>query len=278
MAYCERAGDEATLQRAKVARHGGPRAGPGQCSSVSSIALANNALVLTLPASCWNRGVGGLRRGAAPPSSARRHVLDRSVGGLPRQRSTAPAVTQEAWRRASLDRCLVHPVGGCGFARHGTYERVEPPGTRVARCYCRPGKTTFSLLPDCLASHLSGSLEEVEEVAAHAEAAASVEEAAVELRPDITLLCAVRWVRRRTKYARLALVALVTLLPARFAGCVRVSNLRRVLHTKAALRAIREELAAYLSSLPTSVGFAPHRGRGGGKRAGLQHEPGTDSS
>jgi hypothetical protein len=181
-------------------------------------------------------------------------------------------VTQAAWREASLDRCPLHPLGGCAFARHGTYERVEPPGTRVARWYCRPGKTTFSLLPDCLASHLSGSLEEVEEVAAQVEAAA------VELRPDITLLCAVRWVRRRMKYARLALVALVTLVPARFAGCARISELRRVLHTKAVLRAIREELAAHLASLSTPVGFDPHGSREGAKRGGFQHGVGTDSS
>jgi len=188
-------------------------------------------------------------------------------------------VTQEAWREASLERCPLHPDGGCAFARHGTYERVEPPGTRVARWYCRAARTSFSLLPDCLASHLSGSLAEVEEVAARVEAAPSIEAAAVELRPDITLLCAVHWVQRRSRRVRLVLVAALTLLPVRFAGCApRISDVRRVLETDAALRAIRQELAAHLSSVPAPVGFAPHPGRGGGKRAGLQHGVGTDSS
>ena len=39
----------------------------------------------------------------------------------------------------------MHPQGGCGFARHGSYERVDPPGTRIARWYCRVGHQTFSL-------------------------------------------------------------------------------------------------------------------------------------
>ena len=35
---------------------------------------------------------------------------------------------------------------------------------RIARFYCRKGHTTFSLLPDCLASRLSSTLAAVEEV------------------------------------------------------------------------------------------------------------------
>ena len=50
-------------------------------------------------------------------------------------------VTQQGWRKASLPCCPLHPKGGCGFARHGTYERVNPPGTRIS-----PG-------PRCLLPH-----------------------------------------------------------------------------------------------------------------------------
>src|SRR5215813_2143055 len=60
-------------------------------------------------------------------------------------------VTEQAWRTATLERCPLHPEESCGFARHTTYSRVEPPGMQVARYYCRRGHTTFSLLPDCLA-------------------------------------------------------------------------------------------------------------------------------
>ncbi|MFZ0788621.1 MAG: hypothetical protein WAM94_03245 [Chromatiaceae bacterium] len=48
------------------------------------------------------------------------------------------------------------------MARHGTYRRVSPLGTRIARWYCPTGPRTFSLLPDCLAARLSGTLSEVE--------------------------------------------------------------------------------------------------------------------
>jgi hypothetical protein len=65
---------------------------------------------------------------------------------------------KQGWLSATLPRCPLHPQGGCGFARHGTYERVSPPGTRVARWYCPEGHCTFSLLPDCLAARLSGTL------------------------------------------------------------------------------------------------------------------------
>jgi hypothetical protein len=73
------------------------------------------------------------------------------------------SVRQKGWQQASLERCPLHLGGGCGFERHGTYERVEPTGIRVARWYCPTGKTSFSLLPDCLASRLGGSLDAVEE-------------------------------------------------------------------------------------------------------------------
>lgn len=73
-------------------------------------------------------------------------------------------VKQRAWESASLKRCPLHPAGGCGIARHTPYSRVEPPGMKVARAYCAEGHTTFSLLPDCLASRLSSTLAAVEEV------------------------------------------------------------------------------------------------------------------
>ncbi|MEJ2325895.1 MAG: hypothetical protein P8Y25_03330 [Chromatiaceae bacterium] len=73
----------------------------------------------------------------------------------------AEYVSQQAWQEASLPRCPLHPQDGCHFARHGTYERASPRGTRVARWYCREGRCTFSLLPDCLAARLSGTLSEV---------------------------------------------------------------------------------------------------------------------
>ena len=43
-----------------------------------------------------------------------------------------------------------------GLARHGTYARKTPRGTRIARWYCPQSHTTFSLLPDCLARAAAG--------------------------------------------------------------------------------------------------------------------------
>ena len=83
-------------------------------------------------------------------------------------------VTAQGWRRATLARCPNHPRGGCSFARHGTYARKTPPGTRVARWYCPESRTTFSLLPDCLAARLPGTLAELEDAVATAADARSV--------------------------------------------------------------------------------------------------------
>lgn len=130
---------------------------------------------------------------------------------------------------------------------------------RVARYYCPQSHTTFSLLPDCLASRLTGDLSEVEEVVAIVEASGSVEAAADIARPiEITLPCAVRWIRRRLQPVRAALLAIFTLLPDLFAGCIpSVGEARRILCTPSALTALRELSAGHLSSLPPPLGFGP---------------------
>src|SRR3972149_4188793 len=87
-------------------------------------------------------------------------------------------VTRKAWREARLHFCPAHPQGGCGFPRNGPYPRVAPAGMRIARYYCPKAKITYSLLPDCLASRLSGDLSAVEEVGAHVERSRSIEAAA----------------------------------------------------------------------------------------------------
>lgn len=40
------------------------------------------------------------------------------------------------WTTATLPACPLHPAGGCGIARHGSYPRAKPCGVRVARWYC----------------------------------------------------------------------------------------------------------------------------------------------
>jgi len=46
--------------------------------------------------------------------------------------STEEYVEQRAWKEARLDDCPVHPEGGCGFSKNGTYKRKVPQGTKIA--------------------------------------------------------------------------------------------------------------------------------------------------
>lgn len=146
----------------------------------------------------------------------------------------------------------------------------------MARWYCPDAHETFSLLPDCLAARLVGSLDEVEQVVVKVEGSTSVEAAASALRPDIELPGAVRWVRRRLMGVRVALLALVTLMPARLGSRVELSAVRAELSTERALVALREIGAAQLSRLVRPLGFRPPRiGRAQGEER-LQHKTGPD--
>lgn len=166
-------------------------------------------------------------------------------------------VARSAWRDANLAACPRHPRGGCGVVRHGTYPRRTPAGMRIARYYCPTAHETFSLLPDCLASHFPGALDPIEQVVATVETARSVEAAADVLRPDITLPSAVRWVRRRLTPVRRALLAVVTLLPDLFTGDARLATVRLALATPCALVTLRTHAAPHLATLPTPLGFHP---------------------
>ena len=170
-------------------------------------------------------------------------------------------VKQQAWRNATLERCPLHPEGGCGFRRHGTYTRKAPEGVQVPRWYCPTGHKTFSLLPDCVAARLSSSLQQVETVIERVEAAPSVEAAASALRPDIELPGAIRWVRRRLTGVRAALVILLGLCPSLLMGRPpTLSAFREALGVAQVLPACRELAERQLGHIPAPVGFA-HRPR-----------------
>jgi hypothetical protein len=187
-------------------------------------------------------------------------------------------VKQKAWQSANLQQCPLHPDEECGIARHGTYARVEPPGMEIARWYCKPGHTTFSLLPDCLAAKLSSTLIEVEAVVdAVEQRESSLEAVAQKLRPDIGAQGAVRWVRRRVMAVALAMVALKGLQPDVLSGVgATQGEVRAVLKVDAVLAAVRELAGEQLVYLPPYVGLGPRRRRAEtGKRRG-QHEAGAD--
>jgi hypothetical protein len=147
---------------------------------------------------------------------------------------------------------------------------------QVARWYCPDAHETFSLLPDCLAARLMGSLDEVEEVVVKVEGSSSVEAAASALRPDIELPGAVRWVRRRLTGVRAALLALVTLMPGRGGTRPELVAVRAELSTERALVALREIGAAHLAQLSRPLGFRPPRIERPVGEERFQHKTGPD--
>jgi hypothetical protein len=187
-------------------------------------------------------------------------------------------VTREAWREARLARCPLHPRGGCGFARHGTYARVSPPGTLIARWYCPQGHRTFSLLPDHLAARFPGTLGEIEAVVVAVEQARAVEAAADALRRDpITLPSAVRWVRRRVAPVRALLTIVVGLLPQVLLGAApTIAGLRTRLACTPVLMALRALARVHLQALPAPLGFHHLCTAGGERRGGFQQRMGPD--
>jgi hypothetical protein len=148
----------------------------------------------------------------------------------------------------------------------------------IARWYCELGHTTFSLLPDCLASRLSSTLIEVETVVdAVEQRESSIEAAAERLRPDIGSQGAARWVRRRVVAVTLAMVALKGLQPDVLSGVgATQGEVRAALKVDVVLAAVRELAGAQVAHLPPYVGFgARHRGVKTAKRR-AQHQAGAD--
>jgi hypothetical protein len=176
-------------------------------------------------------------------------------------------VADRAWERAELCACPMHPEGGCGLQRLGTYVRVSPAGTRVARWWCPVARKSISLLPTFLAARLTGTLDEVEAVVAAVEEAGGVTAALEAVHPAeaegaIGLQGALRSMRRRVRSVRAALVAIITLMPERFAGTMpTLEGLRMALSTDRVLVALRELAARHIPALPAPLGFAARVGR-----------------
>ena len=186
-------------------------------------------------------------------------------------------VNQQAWQDATLVCCPLHPQGGCSFARHGTYERVNPPGTQIPRWYCSESHRTFSLLADCFAARFSGTLCEVETAVVEVERARSLEAAADQLRLDIELPGAIRWTRRRVKAVHACLTILLGLLPELFVGCQPTfSAFSQWLRVDFILPALREIAALHLGYLPPPLGFKPPACSGGEAKRPIQQQTGPD--
>ena len=191
-------------------------------------------------------------------------------------------VRAEAWRDARLERCPNHPHGGCSVGGHGTYARKTPRGAKIARWYCRESHTTISLLPDCLAARLPGTLDALEAVVVAAEEAGSQEEAANEVRcpsddDAIELPGALRWLRRRVDLVYDALARVIGLIPDKLAGCAAtMSAVRERLKSDSALMTLRGLVAGQLRTLPAPLGFQPHGIDVGSRKSAFQQRVGPD--
>ena len=170
-------------------------------------------------------------------------------------------VADREWERAILCECPFHPQGGCGVRKLGTYRRVEPEGTRVARYWCPREGASISLLPAFLAARMRGTLDAVEAAVLAVEQTGSIAAAVERVHPadavtPIGLVCAQRSIRRRLQAVRAALLAVVTLLPERLSGTdPTIAALREALGVPRVLVAVRDLIGRHLSALPTPLGF-----------------------
>jgi hypothetical protein len=100
---------------------------------------------------------------------------------------------------------------------------------------------------------------------------------AQELRPDIEIQGAVRWVRRRVLAAAIALLALKGLRPDVLTRVgPTLGDFRAALGVEAVLPALREMAGPQLASVPPYVGFGPRPKGGNTGSRRRQHETGAD--
>lgn len=170
-------------------------------------------------------------------------------------------VADRTWERAILCECPLHPQGGCGLQKLGTYGRVRPVGARVARFWCPAARVSISLLPAFLAARMSGTLDEIEAVVRTVERSGGLAAAIdivhpADVKRPIGPVCAARWIRRRLQAVRAALLAIVSLLPERLAGIApTVTALREALGTDRVLVALRGLAARHWIALPVPLGL-----------------------
>ena len=169
-------------------------------------------------------------------------------------------VGRRAWNDATAPECPWCRPGKCAVAPHGFYPRVKQQGAQVRRYLCRREGRTVSLLPDCLAAHLKGSLEELEAAVRAAEGAETRAEAADAGSPEGPA-SVLRWLGRREGWVRALPVTVKGLIPERFTGVEpTLAGFGQQLDSDAVLRQLREVAATHLSVLPAPVGFRPAAG------------------
>ena len=173
-------------------------------------------------------------------------------------------VATRAWQdsTARQSACPIHGPDCRTFARHGTYDRYTPWGpAQINRHDCRLAATTFSLLPDCFAAHLSGTLVALEDAVDLAERT-DVATAAREAHPragtpaGVRACDAVRWLDHRVALVLMVLVTLRGLFPETFdPGPATLSAMRDVSGMTPLLPAMPGLCAGGFQDLPAPVGL-----------------------
>jgi len=184
-------------------------------------------------------------------------------------------VTRKGWVRARILRCPFHPQGGCGFHKNGYYGRITPVSLKIARMYCPSSQATVGLIPDFLASRVSGTLQAMEDAVVTYESMGSISLAADAVRPPgmvdedeepITLEATARWLRRRVKWITATLITVTGLFPDLFVGVSpTVQSFRGHLGTDSVMMELRGICSDRLSHLPYPLGFG-HRSKSGKSR------------
>ncbi len=133
---------------------------------------------------------------------------------------------------------------------------VRPPGTLIARWYCPKARRTVSALPDCLAPHYSGTLADLEAMVLAVEQAPSRALAAEQLRTEIELPGALRYLDRLCASVHDALSVIRGLEPVRFAEVApTLQAFAQVLGAGSILARLRGLVTRYLPHLPIPFGF-----------------------
>ena len=153
------------------------------------------------------------------------------------------------------------------MCRWGTYLRKVPIVCWVARFYCPTDGVTFGLVPDCLATRMPGTLEQVEQAAEAVEgpgrAEVSLEQQGARLRSEqdqaqaIEPRSAVEWMKRRHRAVVRVLAAAVEVLAPVFAGCsasLEAFATRMGVGQGGVLRELRVRAGKLLAELPSPVG------------------------
>lgn len=201
----------------------------------------------------------GLRNRVARTDCSRRAVVGPAVQmRFATNLTDEEYVSQRAWNAVQAPACPWCQPGRCELAPHGFYPRVQPRGAWVRRYICRTEGRTVSLLPDCFAAWVKGSLEEQEQAVRVAEQAVTRAGAAEQLRPpgECSPASAQRWLQRRVQRVRLLLVAVKALYPERFTGVEpTLAGFGQRLGSETVLRTLRAVAAAQLGELAAPLGF-----------------------